>query len=1435
MPRLLPIVALVLGAAAIAAGDATPRALELIKARQYEDAIRTLEADLKARPESETGQQQFWTGECHYLLRRYELARSFFTKAMAHLPEVEKGKAEYRLACTLFRLKDPGAEARIDGYLATRGLDRNGSTLLLFKMRILADRGRASMEALEAIHGRLYGEDGRAARVDAATLTEADQILCGFYTAQRLDDKAFALFRRISSGLRTQIEEAEKAGRPVPPAVGRQSDSVALQLGSLYLERKDVPEAQKWLGSVRHDTETVARARLLLARLAFERGDAKQAQEIIQRGDLLALVPKGALRSDLHLMLGLAEQARSDARPAKIEEWLGQVGPESRGHAQAQTTLGEIYLARSLWSEALKRFEAAKASPDYEARALHGIATARISQLAGNDLSGHGKAADAALRELFARHALSPSAREAKRTLIEVLAKRGFDVSYARSDEDKVAVWQRTARERPGSADAANALVSLAREHARVAVDAKGVVAKAADHAAAAAACDRLLDAKVYQGQGLASDAWAGLQVDALVLRAGAELATLAGPRRGIPGAAPTLLPTASARIAIELLTQAKARVDAKDNARVKAVEIGLVEAMFRSDQAEDRVKAEARYAELEADYGDDPRFQKLALDIADSWRDQGRPVDAAKLYLRVARRAKGLAGDDVARLFFAAGGLYSQAAVAMQRDAKGAHHAILIRPRPVIAIGDEALRTSAALTQVRPWTWPRDREGMTSGADLLRHISGITGVPFSWPMTADEYVPPHSIEGMLRRTRAKLPEEPISAMAAITAVLDPATFGFEADAGIIATTRTKVPPRDDDGPEPAAIEVFDRKLGNGRFAPLQKEYGHGTRGDGRGGMFLHMVQRVESLTGMRVLWHEAVDREAKLAVEFAEVPNIGRHKNRPIHMNLTNALDSMSLTWSVVRARPEDALFDAAKDCYNEVYKRDARSGWGERALMAVARDFHSRGDHERMRGVLREYLKTFDASTNQYWHEANFWVGWCLEQERKFHDATIHYARAAEERLVLVASAATSAAIDRTALRRRLGYETAFVLNEPMEGSFTAAAIDAVVEAVRARTHLPILVAPGATGRPVTLAPFARRPAFEVLCDALDAAGLDVRAEHLDPGIGERALFRMASAQRKDGLLPQAVDTAGLLLERYPETKRRREAYQLLLDAYRGLNRFGDVVATLDRLAATTRDPDERRRLEIENAWLRFDMADYAAAVERLRPLLDAAPAGEERLRLRDGYARALLRAGRHADAAAQYEQLAAETTGWAARLARLQAAGSKAAGGVAATLPDDELAFLRRVNGMTADERQAMSTTEQVRMAWILWVQAQEALRAGQRPRAVELLQAVGSGREESLGADALVQAARLEAEAGRTDDARKTLEYLLISTSVAESRVRAAFLLAELQARLGRGDAARQRWQQVIEQWPLSPLAGEARRRLAALPAAATAAPAAGGAR
>ncbi|MGA2501068.1 MAG: tetratricopeptide repeat protein, partial [Tepidisphaeraceae bacterium] len=139
------VLLLAAGSRAVAQPPSSPlgRAVELMKNRQYNDAIHILRDDIKGKPEADVARQMLMLGECYYVSKAYDEARPMFLKASRNLTE-EKDKilAEYRLACTHFRLKDyAGAGEKIDGFIGRYPGDPHAGTLLLFKMLILGEQG----------------------------------------------------------------------------------------------------------------------------------------------------------------------------------------------------------------------------------------------------------------------------------------------------------------------------------------------------------------------------------------------------------------------------------------------------------------------------------------------------------------------------------------------------------------------------------------------------------------------------------------------------------------------------------------------------------------------------------------------------------------------------------------------------------------------------------------------------------------------------------------------------------------------------------------------------------------------------------------------------------------------------------------------------------------------------------------------------------------------------------------------------------------------------------------------------------------------------------------------------------------------------------------------------------------------------------------------
>ena len=68
------------GSFALRAADAS-RASELMKNRQYNDAIKILLEDVKGKPDAEAARQSLMLGECYYLIGNYAESKPWFAKA----------------------------------------------------------------------------------------------------------------------------------------------------------------------------------------------------------------------------------------------------------------------------------------------------------------------------------------------------------------------------------------------------------------------------------------------------------------------------------------------------------------------------------------------------------------------------------------------------------------------------------------------------------------------------------------------------------------------------------------------------------------------------------------------------------------------------------------------------------------------------------------------------------------------------------------------------------------------------------------------------------------------------------------------------------------------------------------------------------------------------------------------------------------------------------------------------------------------------------------------------------------------------------------------------------------------------------------------------------------------------------------------------------
>ena len=59
--------------------------------------------------------------------------------------------------------------------------------------------------------------------------------------------------------------------RPVRVSLEKAHDTAALQLAALQIEKKQPAEATKWLENVQFDLELKQKAKLMLAKIAFEK------------------------------------------------------------------------------------------------------------------------------------------------------------------------------------------------------------------------------------------------------------------------------------------------------------------------------------------------------------------------------------------------------------------------------------------------------------------------------------------------------------------------------------------------------------------------------------------------------------------------------------------------------------------------------------------------------------------------------------------------------------------------------------------------------------------------------------------------------------------------------------------------------------------------------------------------------------------------------------------------------------------------------------------------------------------------------------------------------------------------------------------------------------------------------------------------------------
>ncbi|MBM4037178.1 MAG: tetratricopeptide repeat protein [Planctomycetes bacterium] len=1445
-----------------------PEPADLMKRGLYHDAVRVLQEEVKGQPEEQCGEKFLMLGESHYMLKMYNEARPYFVKAKRLVADdASKVVADYRLACVAYRMGDAAsAQEKITDFVAKHPKDRRSGILLLFKMKLVAAKGKGAMAEVEAIHRQIRANE--SVYSDAAAVA-ADKALTDFYVEHGEEEKARQRYTSTVHNFRNVIAEYEKDKRPVPQGLEQAHDHAAMQLGIISLKANKLDEAARWLENVKYSPDLKREARLLLAQTAYQKRDFDKAMWFLLRDGFIETVPPGTLRSDMYLLLGLAEKSKPNANLNKVVEWLTRVERVSAGFPQAQLALGELFRDRGLADRAVQAFENALAAPRYEAQCLLALGELYVEQAnASQDKAKQDalcrKAAEA-LSQLTTKYPTSQFAKDARKTVDALLAK-GLTVSVALSDEEMVRRWDQTAREKPGSAEAARSLLNIIRLHHKTVMDAKGQrMVKAPNYAACAGACERLLDGKVYTGQDLTPEQWKDLRVEALYYRGLCHLASATATGKEAAGPiTPTFVKPASLDTALADFAQAKQLVNPKHLDLVKGIELGLLEAQFKSGKADLRKQAEARFAELVNEYGTDLRFQKLAMDLAEWYRDQGQFALAAREYRGIADRGANLTQEDRLKATFEAGRLYSKAAFDIKSKPGEMRYGIYIYPKEVLKL-PELLKTHKPFLKPVRLKWP-ERAKDLSGEDALLMVSKAADIPFVWSPEGGR----DSVSDYLRRKRVKFESLQGTVEEFLRQVLDMQNHRLELDIGLTGGKPTIEPkPRSADDPdaEPMqVIEIYDTRLWTRRFRPLARDYGNWRQVHTKSAMLFHVVQRIEELSDTKVLYAEGMEKEHALGAEFAErdgklyavstaggrggesrlVGGYDPRRNAPCAEVLAAVLEPLDLRFRIVPRDRSAELYEDARACFNQIRQVDPKSRYGERALFQAAINYYHQEDFERMKLVLTDYLRLFDTAAHDHYHEACFWVGWVLEREKRYRDATRYYNRAAEECLVLFRptpppkpeeppkdkAKAPDAKAEapkppepfrnpRDELKAQLSYDTRFALEEAVNGAFRNYTLEKeFVEFLRMSANVTVRLDASALGiqTPINREPFKQVPVFTLLCDTLDALGLSFRVENTNKEQAERAYHRMAAAYKKDGLMDQALASCNVLLARFPNTSRKRDALKLKLDIYKGLKDYRNVLATLEVFKKELGDEIEAYKIDFEMACIYGDLCRYAEAAEGFKKALAAAKEPGERVNIREGYARALFRKGDRAEALSQFRTLAQEEQeplrAFVHRMMAwyLDASVQKAQD---PPLPAEAAPLIRQYEAIPEDRRGQVPNATLAKITWVYYVTALLDLEQGQTQRALKKFEAAGNSPDDWLAADAIYRAGELHMQAKDFAKARETLEYLLFSTKSAEAEVKATYALGLCHQELGEADRAKERFGQVLARFPDSAYAEKVR--------------------
>jgi tetratricopeptide (TPR) repeat protein len=1366
-----------------------------MKRKLYQDAITTLLADIKGKADESVAVEHLMLGECYYLESMYAEARPYLAKAHRNLPDgKEKATAEYRLACTAFNMKDSDEGIRrTDAFVTRNGQDKRCGTLLLYKMKALATRGKAGVEQLESVRKQI--KDGIAVYGAAADVT-ADKILTDFYRDAGLQQRAVDGYVNIVRSFQAAAQQYAAESKPVPRELEEAHDRAAMSLAGHYVDQKNFAEATKWLDSVRFDDGLKAKARILLAQVAYQKQDYRAAEKHLLDNGFLDNLPPGPLRSEANLLLGFCAKRASQPKLDQVERYFSQVAPDSPAYGQAQMGLADSLEKWREFDRAIEAYERAASSPLYEAASL-----ARLGELylqkgqnekaTAKQTEAFQKAADRFTR-LSAKYPSSQEARLASDS-IKLLRSKGFTVKLAVTDEELIAQHEAIVTNRPGSADAARALLQLVHLHVRELVDEKtGNIVKAPDYPATAAACGRLLDDRVYQGRDIVATTWANMQAEALYYRATANLASFG--RSGQSTNNPTrYLATPNLAQAVADLAAAAKKVDAKQEDLARNIEIANLEAMFKGGDESARKQARALYGTLIEKYAQSPRLQKFAYDLAAWYQEQGDNLAAAREYEAIAKRGTALSPDDRVKLYFTAGRLYSMKANEVRKSPAGSSYALYVYPREVIE--------TAGLIQTHDPFQSRVKPGNTNaiemaGDEALAMVSRLSGIPFVWsPEPGAE-----SVADYLRRKRVPLaPDAEGTVEEWLGRVLDTNTHVLAFDIGITGGRPTLPPASAAEREDPDVaqrsrpIEIADKRTWDLRYEPLRRNYGAWQPTHGKRTMMFRIAQRIEQVCGVPLTWAEGINKDDVLAGEFDQIPGVPPAQDCPAGVVLRETLGRAGYKFRVVPRQPAAEFYDAARACFNEVYRLSPRSPYGEKSLFQLAMNFYALEQYDKMRIALEQYLRTFDNPSFDYYHQACFWVGWVLERDKRWHDANTYYRRAAEEQVVVSFPATnTTYYFDLAHSRDQFSYDTLAALDEPIDGSIPPGSTfpNDILNALSLYTGLKFLFDPTAQAFTTNFSfgTFRQRSSFSLLSESLQRCQMIARPENVNKEIAEKAYFRIALCAKREGAPEIMLPACRAIVNRFPKNPNRKEAYRLMLDAHKEMEDYANVLKTLEGMRRDLEGQIEGYLLNFEMGAIHFDLCRYDEAAANFRQALATCPSPAERVKIREALARSLFMDEKWDEALPVFQTLVAEEKdSLRAFVHELTAWYLERRTGRSVTdnLPPTASEAMRTYEAMKSGEATAELLA---RVTWVYYVGGRLDLDRNESARAMEKFAAAANSPDDWLAAESLYRSALIHIARKNDKQAKEALEHLLFTTHSPETEVKTCFQLALCNHRL-----------------------------------------------